>query len=241
MAIWLLDALSVFNRSRWDTFYDLVSPTQPYITHVGAGWALARLPWTRMNPESTLGRFDNLLKWLVIDGYGFHEGYFHTDKWIRKQKLPTNLSRIGMQVFDQGLGRCIWFVGGAKVSEIIAIVDRFSEERKSNLWSGVGLACAYAGECGTSDLHQLLIGSKEHIAHFRQGIAFGVEARYRGCIVTDATRKTAEIACGQSVEDLAQLTVATREDVDTGSSGEPYEKWRALIRNALDSSKVAIA
>jgi enediyne biosynthesis protein E3 len=31
MAIWLLDALSMFNRSRWDAFYDLVSPTQPYM------------------------------------------------------------------------------------------------------------------------------------------------------------------------------------------------------------------
>ena len=182
-----------------------------------------------------------MLKWLVIDGYGFHEGYFHTDKWIRKQKRHDYLSAFGRRVFDQGLGRCIWFVGGADVAEIVAIVDRFSENRKPDLWSGIGLACAYAGECETSELHQLMTSSKEHITHFRQGIAFGVEARYRGCIVTDATRKTAELTCGQSVEDLAQLTVETQEDLEESSSDEPYEQWRRLIRNALDSSKVAIA
>ena len=44
MAVWLLDSLSVFNRSRWGRFYAQAYTTQPYIIHVGVGWALARLP-----------------------------------------------------------------------------------------------------------------------------------------------------------------------------------------------------
>lgn len=201
----------------------------------------ARLPWSRRNPESRLHRFDKLLKWLVIDGFGFHEGYFHTDKWIRKQERHPNLSQFGKRVFDQGLGRCIWFAGGADVPEIIAIVDRFSEDRKPDLWSGIGLACSYAGACNESELSQLMKASSFHIAHFRQGIAFGVEARFRGGISTEATRQTAEVTCEHSVEDLAELTVLTRQDVEERSSGEPYEQWRSLIRNSLDSPKVAIA
>ena len=47
-----------------------------YMAYVGVGWAMARLPrvlWSRLYAP------DPLLRWLVLDGYGFHQAYFRTD------------------------------------------------------------------------------------------------------------------------------------------------------------------
>src|SRR3712207_8380154 len=46
---------------------------------------------------------------------------------------------------DQGLGRSLWFVQGADVRRIPATVNAFPAERRPDLWSGLGLACGYAG------------------------------------------------------------------------------------------------
>src|ERR1019366_7282690 len=78
-----------------------------YMLHIGAGWALARLPW-RPRIENAIQSFDPLLRWLVVDGFGFHEGYFH---WRDDEPPvpPAGLTREGLHAFDQGLGRALWF------------------------------------------------------------------------------------------------------------------------------------
>src|SRR5437016_1725656 len=41
-----------------------------YLTHVGAGWALARVPWRR---RAILACLDPVHRWLAFDGLGFHD------------------------------------------------------------------------------------------------------------------------------------------------------------------------
>ena len=60
-----------------------------YMSYVGVGWAMARLPrlrWSRMTVP------DPLLRWLVLDGYGFHQAYFRTARYVgghhRDGRLP---------------------------------------------------------------------------------------------------------------------------------------------------------
>ena len=145
MAIWLLDATSIFSKHRWERFYSLASISQPYIVHVGVGWGIARLPWAKRNPEAYLRHFDPMLGWLVLDGLGFHEGYFHTSTWIRNPSRRSQYSPYANRVFDQGLGRSLWFVDGTDIDRIAATIETFDPDRREDLWSGVGLACAYAG------------------------------------------------------------------------------------------------
>jgi hypothetical protein len=52
------------------------------MAHVGIGWAIARLPWLRRRIEQPLNRLDSLLRWLAVDGYGFHEGYFYWPDYV---------------------------------------------------------------------------------------------------------------------------------------------------------------
>jgi hypothetical protein len=98
--------------------------------HVGAGWALARLP---RRVESNLYRFDPLLRWLVLDGYGFHQGYFHWRRFVARQERPKRLSPYALRAFGQGLGRSLWFVNGAEAGRVARCIAGVTPERRSDL------------------------------------------------------------------------------------------------------------
>ena len=77
MALALLDAIVPARPPRLTRFVSTVAGDHNYLAHVGAGWAAARL-WK--SPDRARAGLDPLLGWLVVDGYGFHQGYFRTDR-----------------------------------------------------------------------------------------------------------------------------------------------------------------
>ena len=86
MGLFLLDQLTPWRRDRLLSF--LAGPGSPhiYMVYVGAGWALAQL---RRGVPRALARFDPLLGWLAVDGYGFHQGYFHPRRSVGRQRGPA--------------------------------------------------------------------------------------------------------------------------------------------------------
>ncbi|MET0396337.1 MAG: DUF1702 family protein, partial [Longimicrobiaceae bacterium] len=142
MGLALLDRLAPWRRDRLRTFLRGPGAPHVYMVHVGAGWALARLRRGFAGPPRDM---DPLLGWLAADGYGFHEGYFHPARYARGGAAPGRVSGYARRVFDQGLGRSLWFVHGADPGRISAAVAGFAPGRRGDLWSGAGLACAYAG------------------------------------------------------------------------------------------------
>jgi hypothetical protein len=240
MAIWLLDATSIFSKHRWERFYSLASISQPYIVHVGVGWGIARLPWAKRNPEAYLRRFDPMLGWLVLDGLGFHEGYFHTSKWIRDPSRRTQYSPYANRVFDQGLGRSLWFVDGTDIDRIAATIESFDPDRRDDLWSGVGLACAYAGQYSEKELHSLMDYAQMHLPSFRQGISFGAEARVLAQLDDENTERACQTVCCMSAEQAALWTRKARTAVQHSpeSSTRPfYELWRLRMQECLTPSQ----
>ena len=71
MGLSLRDYLTPWRRDRWRRFLAGPGSAHAYMVHVGVGWTLARL---RRSVLPALRRYDPLLRWLVVDGYGFHEG-----------------------------------------------------------------------------------------------------------------------------------------------------------------------
>jgi len=231
MALALLDFLSPLKRDRMSTFLNGPGASHVYMVYVGAGWAMARLPLGSRWVTRRFETMDPLLCWLAVDGYGFHEGYFHWPKSVGEQKKPSPLSGYAGRVFDQGLGRSLWFVKGADVQKIGMTIEAFSPERRDDLWGGLGLAAAYAGGVKRSDLEALLEISGTHVLQVAQGASFAAKARQRAGNPAAHTVLACEVLCGLSVDAAARITDDALEGLSS-EGGEPaYEVWRCRIRS----------
>lgn len=229
MALALIDLLMPFRRSRWQAFAKAASE-HVYLIHVGAGWALARTRRRRVPPW--LG-CDPLLEPLVFDGFGFHETFFRPDRVIESRRRPSLPDRGALCIFDQGVGRSLWFVNCADAMRIAATIASFEPERHPDLWSGVGLAAAYAGGVPSEVLAALADLSMPFRGHVAQGVAFAARARQRAGNLTPATELAARIFCGVSAADAADVAESAARALPRDHHIEAYEQWRRRIREAF--------
>lgn len=231
MALTLLDLLRPWGGSRLKSFVEGAGAAHVYMLYVGAGWALARL---RRDPSRALKSFDPLLGWLAADGYGFHEGYFKWPVYVARRERPRRLSGYALRAFDQGLGRSLWFARGAEVERIIETLGTFARERRSDLWSGVGLACAYAGGADDASVEALRAGAGPFAPQLAQGAAFAAKARERACNRSAHTERACRILCGMTADAAAKITDDALNGLPPDEGDAPaYEVWRRRIADAL--------
>src|SRR5207247_986244 len=120
MGLALLDRLTPWKAQRWRSFARGPGEPHAYMVHVGAGLALARL---RKSLRLDRGDLDPLLRWLVADGYGFHEGFFRWADRSRPLPAPERARGYARRAFDQGLGRSLWFSCGADPGRIATAIE----------------------------------------------------------------------------------------------------------------------
>lgn len=234
MALALLDRVTPWRRSRLRTF--LSGPGEPhvYMVTIGAGWAWARLG---SNLTSMLEGLDPLLGWLALDGYGFHEGYFHPRRTIEEQKLPRQVKGYSARVFDTGVGRSLWFVSCADPDAAAERIRRFEATRQADLWAGIGLATSYAGGAGTAGVERLLELVGPHRASLAQGAAFAAKARARAGTPAEHTKRVVEAICATSVDLAAKVCdseLPGPHGAEAASADFPaFEHWRSSIRRTL--------
>ena len=236
MALTLLDLLFPWRRQRLQAF--LIGPGRPhtYLVHVGAGWALARLPL----PTSTLlRRLDPLLRWLALDGFGFHEGFFRWPHSVSGQRVPRRLRGYARRAFDQGLGRSLWFVEGAGSERIAATIAAFPLPRRADLWSGVGLGCAYAGGVRRGAIEHLRELAGEHLPQVAQGAAFAAKARQVAGDEAPHTEMACEVLCGTSAATAAEVTEVAEKDLAARGVEPIFETWRCRIQERFETREDA--
>jgi hypothetical protein len=224
MACSLVDALS--NRSpRFEQVLLGHGERYKHLCWVGAGWACARL-WLLHGRFRRYYRLDPLLSRLIYDGWGFHHGYFFSSQYLRSRgTAPAMLHGSMRSIFDQGFGRSLWFAGGADPSAIKNMVSRFSPERQADMWSGVGLACCYAGGAERCDMESLLMLNPELLPHMQQGVAFGATARVHSGNVTEETALAAKYLCSSTPQQLAEVADTAKQTTTE------YQEWRRRIRH----------
>jgi hypothetical protein len=235
MALALKDLLTPWRRDRVARFLASSGDAHTYMVHVAIGWAVARLPG-RIEPR--LASLDPVLRWLVLDGYGFHEGFFHWRKYLPDAPAPARVHGYAARAFDQGLGRSLWFVEGTDPARIAGTIAGFAEQRRPDLWSGIGLASVYAGELDQAGLRQLRDLAGPHHPQLAQGAAFAAKARHRAGNPTPYTDRACWTLCGMSSADAASVTDATLENLPAGTDAEPaFEIWRRRIQQRLANGK----
>lgn len=226
MGLSLLDYFAP-RQQRLRSFMQTLGNDHLYMLHVGAGWTLGRLP---RSYRRLLAAFDPVLQWLAIDGYGFHEGFFHWPRTLTPPfRRPQRLSAYALRAFDQGLGRSLWFVKSAQTQPIIETINAFPTDRQADLWSGISLASTYAGGVPVDTVVQLFTASNHYQPYFAQGIAFATKARYRAHNMTPHAEKVCSTIWGCSSEQLSQIVDDSLQKLPPND--QAYEAWREGIRS----------
>ncbi|MFD1151804.1 DUF1702 family protein [Saccharothrix hoggarensis] len=236
----MLDGLPGGGRRHVADFLAGPAEKHTYIVYVGIGWAMARLPRFRWPSPDGL---DPLLRWLVLDGYGFHQAYFRTEKYVRRQyREPAfpwpggRYSEYAQRGIDQGIGRALWFVCGTDVDLVASTIAGFPEHRRSDLYAGVGLASTYA--CGATDdeLAELVRLAGPHRGPLAQGSAFAAEARVRAGLLIPETDRATRAICGLPAERAAAITQEVRPAVPVDGVVPAFESWRQRIADEVLTS-----
>src|ERR1044072_1463094 len=229
MGLALVDLLTPWNKDRWRLFLKKGAAPHQYMMHVGSGWALAQLPWFERHPAL----IDPLLGWLAIDGYGFHRGYFQWPRYVVERKLPKRLSPYAKRVFDQGLGRSIWFVDGADVDRIPLTIAAFDQARQPDLWSGIGLACTYAGGVDATAIKSLQSAAGPYRPQLAQGAAFAAKTRQRAGNQVEYTDVACRVFCDRSADAAAAVTDEALKDLPFDGPKPAYQVWRERIQRTF--------
>lgn len=208
-----------------------------YMVHVGIGWAMGRLPKFRWPDVSTL---DPLLRWLVLDGYGFHQAYFRTARYVHEQFQDAGFPwpahdcpGYANRAIDQGIGRALWFVGGTDADLVATMIEKFPESRRSDLYGGAGLAATYAGGSEEDELRVLWERAGAHRPMVAQGSAFAAEARIRAGLVVPHTELATKLFCAMTPAEAAQVTQDVRPTGTPQGDLPPYEVWRQNIADTF--------
>jgi len=231
-AMWLalLDRLTPWRPDRFPQFLHTKGDVHAYMMHVGVGWVWARLPFGTRHARRQL---DPVLAWLAYDGWGFHEGFFRWSKYIDGRRWPRQLIGYEKRSFDQGLGRSWWFLNGGNPDLILETIEHFPAERRGDLWSGIGLAAAYAGIVTQEVLCTLRNYAGEKWPCLAQGAVFAAKARQRARNSADHTELATNILCGLSTTEAARLCDTTLENLPENGSEPAFEIWRTRIQNQL--------
>jgi enediyne biosynthesis protein E3 len=239
MGYGMLDGLPFGHRHHNDDFLAGPAADQIYIVYCGVGWAMARLPRFRWPAPESL---DPLLRWLVLDGFGFHQAYFRTRRYVHEHyqdprfPWPDDESRdYANRALDHGIGRALWFVGCTDVDEVVRLLRAYPARRHGDLWAGIGLASTYACGADRDDLVRLADLAGEHRPQLAQGSAFAAEARVRSGLLIPPTEVATKALCGQDAETVARICVETRPEHAENGALPTYELWRQSIANELVS------
>ncbi|MER7012756.1 DUF1702 family protein [Saccharopolyspora sp. NPDC000359] len=239
MACTILDAIRGGRGRRARDLLDGPGRPHLFLAYIGIGFAMARLPrplWRRVLPELTgSSPYHPTMSWLAVDGYGFDRAYFDTSRWVERQHVPAPYPWQGRpgyfhRAVDQGIGRALWFINGARPDAVAAAVRQFEPGRHADLWSGVGLAATFAGGISREGFRELRGSAERYRDEVALGMVFAVKARSWAGHVPEHTEWAANALGEMSVD--AAVALADDTAVRGGESGaDPqYEVWRQRIR-----------
>ncbi|MBS0248460.1 MAG: DUF1702 family protein [Proteobacteria bacterium] len=230
MGVAIADTLSL-GHERLPAYIAATERDFTYLAHVGAGWALARTPWRR---QAILTPLDPIHRWLAFDGLGFHDAFF------RLARIAAGWRRLSdgyaAHAYDQGIGRALWFAAGGDVAGAAHLIAALPMPRHADLWSGLGLAMAYAGPAHDDDLREALREAGAHAAAFAQGVAFACEARARANFIPGNADNAAQVVWQADASVVARLVRERRSRLPDRDGHTPrYELWRRDTASAFQT------
>lgn len=222
----LADLLIPRSESRLSAFTRTAARHHDFITMVGAGFAIARAPLGLRRLESYQSTLDPMNAWCLADGYGFHQGFFHWQRFIEaRQAAPETLSLQNRRLFDAGVGRAMWWVFGTDPASIASAISRFDSDRQPEMWAGIGTAVAYAGGGPPGASSLLLDLAGPFGSHLLSGIPFAAHMRDKGRNPAEWTDEVCSRLLNLSVAETSGIIVTELNTYLDSWQGSERDKW----------------
>ncbi|TQV86159.1 DUF1702 family protein [Exilibacterium tricleocarpae] len=231
MSVSIIDAtLRAFSQRKQYLEFLKISQSYKYLFYVGIGWTFAKIPWSR---SLLFKGMHPLLRWLALDGWGFHDTFFYTKRIVTARKI--RFRGASRSVYLQGVGRAMWFVHCGSPERIHQQILTWPVEAQGELWSGIGLAAVYAGTYNDSpDIpDRLLSASSRYRRDFAQGCAFAACARALEGRCDDYVNDVSLLVTGRTQSDLADICRSFEAKFSGEGTPESYQKWRHSVRSTI--------
>ena len=208
-----------------------------FMGYLGIGFTLARLPkmlWRRALPDYTKLADYPAMRWLVMDGYGFHQAYFDHHKYVDGQYVGRGFpgwdpDPYVNRAIDQGIGRAMWFIHGGNVRRYVEALRKFPEARQPDLFAGAGVAASYAGGIDLEGLEYLLKAAGPYRAELAQGAVFALRARVVSDTLTPHNELAAQVICECTAHEANEIGERENPILAENDSGVTYELYRQRI------------
>lgn len=190
--------VNAFALPHWQAFLHQ-APEHSTQIHIGLGWAIAKRRIALAQVEAAI---EPQQVPRVLDGVGYCEGTFKQRIAVKEMKTPEWLNGNLHKGYDQGLGRSLWYTAKAEPESLTSLITPFAEERKQDLWRGVGIALAYVGGCDEEKLQQLKTLSGTFTADLAVGVTLATLSRKTASTINADTELTCQLICNADVESV---------------------------------------
>ena len=158
--------------------------------YVGLGWAIAKSNFPFL---TAVQKTDARFSFRVADGCGFYDGSFRRRLAVGGNQPPAYLPETAMSMYDQGVGRSLWYTERADLQKVRSALETFAVSRQADLWRGVGVAAAYAGGSDDAALRLLFQYAGAHGIQLARGAALAARSRAAANAMTDDTGRCSRL------------------------------------------------
>lgn len=203
-------ALKSFERdtfpNEWLLFANGAAAAHQPQVYVGLGWAIAKcnLPFLK-----AVEKLHSQFYFRIADGCGYYDGSFRKRQAIIDKLVPVYLPAAAMPMYNQGIGRSIWYTEKADINKICSTIETFAADRHADLWRGVGIAVAYVGGCDDANLKTLL----QYAASNGFQLACGAALAARSRTMANAMTADTDRCCRLWFSLTADTAAIANEDV----------------------------
>lgn len=192
--------------------------------YVGLGWAIAKLNIPFL---TAVKKISTRFYFRIADGCGYYDGSFRNRRTVINGELPVYLPAEALPMYDQGIGRSIWYSEKADINKIAVKIETFAAGRHADLWRGVGIAVAYVGGCTDEELKKLLQLAETNRFQLACGAALAAKSRMMANTMTNDTDRCTRLWLG----------LTTGESyLDNSDGGDIYQKRILQIEEELSNS-----
>lgn len=200
--------------------------------YVGLGWAIAKL---NLPFFSVVEKIETRFYYRVADGCGYYDGSFRQRQTVINRQLPLYLPEAAMPVYDQGIGRSLWYTNNADIDKIRSKVDSFPVSRHAGLWRGIGIAVAYVGGCDEDTLKTLLQYAATNRIQLACGAALAARSRREANAMTADTDLCSRLWFTLTAREANRFSIDPSGPATIGNE-EVYFEWIAQVEQDLANS-----